>query len=1458
MKSRHDHHHHYFSEQSSFAAPSHEFPSSYADAKRAHRCCAHESSPPYLETIVQAITSLEQSIYGTAANTPTTNWVQFSQERMLHGGETNDNNTSNATGSGRTLQEAIQIDTEQTTYHEMIPKTDRARERISIPALVGTQLLQTDDDENKFQSDQKIVSLVPQILKESLTSMRDYLARKHEKDGLWLQSHNIRKSMNYQSAQKLSLAERQSSLVGNHQDETEDTASMQVTLADLKEQEMECDRVLFQLKRQLEGVEASLAQVKKELHVCETQSRASFRRLKSTLTNFYDPFRPTGQPLFTKNRALFSILSRRSGLQNVRGPLLFRNRSTTNLMRNTRISLLRSRFSHAATINTHLTYPVYCLRFDKTGRYFVTGADDYLVKVFKFGEYIEGKGNIERSSYQNGAVLVCTLRGHAGVINDIDVSSDNCFLATASEDGDCRIWGLYDGRPIAVLRGHKDGANMVSWSALTPYRLVTVSADGFARVWDVKKAAAKKYGKFLSTRPEYRVTHDPRRVVVSPDLSRESIPPPPLPSRGEERQDPPEVPVAALPLQPFPQPAGVAAEHRDAGVGPFAANDHLDDGVEIVEKYEHGALGANLQLGPGTRSRRTAVKVICVARCPNGGHFATGCDDGTCRIWADSDDTGLPKIDNESASFRTKGLDQVPLSNLDGGKLLLTLKGHLGPITDLQYSNRGDRLLSASQKDGMVRISSWNADPAVARVQDSNRDAPTSHILIKLVDPDQERSDTATVNRRRPSKSSSFISCDVATWTCDDSKVLTSQCTLIKPAEPDIVPCSQYIFVWDSLTGVCLMGISEAHTMQCPALIPHPRDASLACSAGADGVMCLWNLESCERIYSHVNSVDFGPVDPNEIGKKSGFLDGAFSTDGLTLVLTDDSGRVSIFNTDQKAGWSVPDWMTEQYFANDYYELLYQPNGYCLERGSELPPHIAPRGVRCSFTGSPWRETVNHAFKRLGGPSPIQPRISRLSRFEARNKLMVAKRFSRGLSSNRVSGSTSKALFFDGKGAGDLLKICSTKSEVAISVPSRRGTARGSPTTTQRLSSNWRWRDYNDVLANENEDDAIETDDEDFQLARGSHHGPIDDSDSDTEMGSRADVHPARSSNRTARRVHVDSESEDDFPEESLSTINEPFGPFKADYQEHLFRIVKQGEEEKIQRKRFKRVESTSSYEGRRSYTPQVGDTVVYIPRAHFECLKDFATIPRPWEDWPRDADWPLVQCKVRNVRYRFPFKLYLKDGHTSCVARVTLSVEGVPCFAEDRGFEWPTPSFVPSPSNHTFELCLFESDHAEYLIPSNLFISRMCALEKYLVSDSERKIQVFYMPEDPVEDAEMIAYPGTIVDHSFDLEDGIIGSHLTKSGYRSVVLVWEDGFERDRCSPWEININDERISVPMDRPRLSAREKALIRKGLALARTMDENHVFHSAVDTSIYVDYLNRVEIPMVSPDGTRAHSC
>lgn len=74
------------------------------------------------------------------------------------------------------------------------------------------------------------------------------------------------------------------------------------------------------------------------------------------------------------------------------------------------------------------------------------------------------------------------LRGHEGVVNDMQFSPDDTKLATASEDGTIRIWDLSsDAYPI-ILKGHSAAVRSVRF---TPdgKSVVTASDDGTGRVW---------------------------------------------------------------------------------------------------------------------------------------------------------------------------------------------------------------------------------------------------------------------------------------------------------------------------------------------------------------------------------------------------------------------------------------------------------------------------------------------------------------------------------------------------------------------------------------------------------------------------------------------------------------------------------------------------------------------------------------------------------------------------------------------------------------------------------------------------------------------------------------------------------------------------------------------------------------------------------------------------------------
>jgi WD40 repeat protein len=1108
----------------------------------------------------------------------------------------------------------------------------------------------------------------------------------------------------------------------------------------IKAERLVSDRVITQLKRKATELTSIQEKDAQELLLLESQSKVWEGKRRSFLQKFRDPFEPKGMG---RNRLLQTLLGRQQGNIMSRPTL---QPSIQSHLSATRKNLIYSRLSHAATINSHLTYPVYCLRFDRTGRYFITGADDYLIKVFYLGAGIscrnknQSDGSRElRCNYGanlRGAVLVCSLRGHAGVINDIDVSADNCFLATASVDGDVRVWGLKDGCPVAVLRGHKGGANMVSWSTLTPYRLVSTGSDGYARQWDIREACLKRYGKIVGKREEYRLRLTTREQVVD-DAERKNnhishapsenlLPPLPVregavvnaaalaPGRSQNiiAASPDRVVVPALPAGVPPLPgqnlAAAASQNGDGSInqapGQFVANDLLDEGVKLLGRFKHGATGED-NAGPGTRSRRTAVKVICVARSPIGGHFTTGSDDGICRVWPDSEESKVEVVDRrklENIFMQRKPLARKRTTRSVDDPLL-QLMGHVSAITDLSYSSSGDRLLSASQKEGVIRI--WSLSDKFAELTSNGTridERGIGQIVIRLTNPSASNQSQKS-SRRRPGHSSqtetSKVNCDVAVWSHDDSRILTSQSVLLKQNGTDVQPGSQFLFLWDSLTGQCLMGISGAHAMQCPVVIPHPADSSLVCTAGADGYAKVWDWESGRCVFTHQNKVEFGPSsDVSDRNKVAGYLDGAFSPDGTTVVLTDDDGRITVLDCESSKTLSStesPAWMQEQYFANDYYELFYDRYGYCIERGSERPPHLAPRGVHCNHSGSPWSDEIDEAFARgrLVGPMPLPEHTCRWRRKQIREKsglIMQSKAASLGTRSGSGPMMIRRGIrefdalttiMIQGSGHDDkLFELEATASGNQDGIDRQVAATEnenGRAASSRNLSNNWQWRDFDDLIRDQgNPEEEEDLEDEEFEPTARRSSGRrlngnedddenMDEDDSDEELDFEEDENfesPSRSTRRSreaassGRRQRsqrraaqrnerfVELGSEDEGLVEFMSLNNTPSGPYIRDYNMtgHFWRL---SGSRRVKRGWLSRMESDTSYEGRKTYTPQLGDSIVYIPRAHYETLQEYPSLSPPWQRWPQSAAWPVVRCVVRGMRFRFPYEDYYRKG---------------------------------------------------------------------------------------------------------------------------------------------------------------------------------------------------------------------
>lgn len=267
--------------------------------------------------------------------------------------------------------------------------------------------------------------------------------------------------------------------------------SDQIDLEKHRYQTLECERVISQLNRDLIDIQDSLNNLKLEYHSSSRKAQTLRKQASDITSNYYDPSVTRTQlktsscqiPPYSSSYYVEAnqkhirptiaqdIMSRQyygggGGLLKRKHSFIGKRPRDHVPLQSVHKSILQKHISHSVTINSHLLYPVYCLCFDKTGKYFVTGADDHLVKLFYLGGTASSSSNFYRrkSTYDvhpRGAILVTTLRGHAGVVTDIDISSDNALLATASEDGTCRVWGLHNGCPVAVLRGHVGGANMV-------------------------------------------------------------------------------------------------------------------------------------------------------------------------------------------------------------------------------------------------------------------------------------------------------------------------------------------------------------------------------------------------------------------------------------------------------------------------------------------------------------------------------------------------------------------------------------------------------------------------------------------------------------------------------------------------------------------------------------------------------------------------------------------------------------------------------------------------------------------------------------------------------------------------------------------------------------------------------------------------------------------------------------
>ena len=227
------------------------------------------------------------------------------------------------------------------------------------------------------------------------------------------------------------------------------------------------------------------------------------------------------------------------------------------------------------------------------------------------------------------------------------------LVATASRDGTARIWDGVTGEPRATLGGHAEHVSRVEFSP-DGRQVVTTSREATARIWDPEtgdQVAVLRGHKRWVTRLEF--TADGRSIVTGSDDGTVRV---------------------------WDAASGAPLSVMRPRAGPVTALAVSTSGSQIftASSDSHGRHAEVIWDPTGRMVRRLprAGGEVYAAAYSDSGRAAwrPASFDGTVRVWA-------------AAS----------------GRLLRTLHGHTGPISDLSFSEDGGQLVTASG-DGSAKL----------------------------------------------------------------------------------------------------------------------------------------------------------------------------------------------------------------------------------------------------------------------------------------------------------------------------------------------------------------------------------------------------------------------------------------------------------------------------------------------------------------------------------------------------------------------------------------------------------------------------------------------------------------------------------------------------------------------------------------------------------------------------------
>ncbi|CAN0855480.1 Bromodomain and WD repeat-containing protein 1 [Linum grandiflorum] len=342
--------------------------------------------------------------------------------------------------------------------------------------------------------------------------------------------------------------------------------------------------------------------------------------------------------------------------------------------------------------------------------------------------------------------------------------------------------------------------------------------------------------------------------------------------------------------------------------------------------------------GPSTSASPPVHQIFCCAFNASGTVFVTGSSDNLARVW-------------NACKPNAEDSDQ-PNHEMD------VLAGHENDVNYVQFSGcavaSGFSLNDSSKEENIPKFrNSWFSQDyivtcsrdgsAIIWIPRSRRSHGkvgrwTRAYHLKVPPPPMPPQPARGGPRQRMLPTPRGV--NMIVWSLDNRFVLAA-----------IMDCR--ICVWNASDGSLVHSLT-GHTDSTYVLDVHPFNPRIAMSAGYDGKTIVWDIWEGK------------PIRTYEISHFK-LVDGKFSPDGTSIILSDDVGQLYILNTGQ--GESQKDAKYDQFFLGDYRPVIQDTYGNVVDQETQLVPYRRNmQDLLCDSGMIPYEEPYQSMYqkRRLG------------------------------------------------------------------------------------------------------------------------------------------------------------------------------------------------------------------------------------------------------------------------------------------------------------------------------------------------------------------------------------------------------------------------------------------------------------------------------------------------------------